>query len=205
MTTKTTLAPLCLLLASACGATVHHDTAVPGTQPIAMPHPAALAAAPRAETEPIFTLTTISTIDPVVAERMNELMHTDTALYAERDPFVDPTLSAACGWDHPTVYFSTDHANLGLVQDVKLEAVAACLEHQPLADQPIVVMGYADPRGSKYDNLELGLKRANAVKDELVSLGVSPDRIETYSRGEYFVDPEAPLQEDRRAVVMLDR
>ena len=45
------------------------------------------------------------------------------------------------------------------------------------------VEGHCDERGSTEYNLGLGDRRANAVKDFLVSLGVSGDRIKTISYG----------------------
>ncbi len=48
----------------------------------------------------------------------------------------------------------------------------------------IIIEGHCDERGTNEYNLALGDKRANAVKDFLVSAGVSADRIETVSYGE---------------------
>ena len=45
------------------------------------------------------------------------------------------------------------------------------------------VEGNCDPRGTSEYNLGLGDRRARAVKDFLVSLGVDPSRIETVSFG----------------------
>jgi peptidoglycan-associated lipoprotein len=56
-----------------------------------------------------------------------------------------------------------------------------------LAERPgirISIEGYCDERGSEKYNLVLGDKRANAVKDFLISLGVSSSRVDTISYGE---------------------
>ena len=45
------------------------------------------------------------------------------------------------------------------------------------------IEGHCDERGSVAYNLGLGDRRANAVKDFLVSLGISVDRIKTISYG----------------------
>lgn len=50
-------------------------------------------------------------------------------------------------------------------------------------DVRVVVEGHCDERGSAEYNLGLGQRRAQAVKDFLVSLGVSEARIETTSYG----------------------
>jgi peptidoglycan-associated lipoprotein len=52
----------------------------------------------------------------------------------------------------------------------------------------INVEGHCDSRGSAEYNLGLGSRRANAVKDYLVSLGVTTDRIVIVSKGK-----EAPF------------
>jgi len=48
----------------------------------------------------------------------------------------------------------------------------------------ITVEGHCDERGTREYNLALGERRANAVKDYLVALGVSASRIMTISYGE---------------------
>ena len=47
----------------------------------------------------------------------------------------------------------------------------------------LTVEGHADERGTREYNLALGARRAQAVRDYLVSLGVSGARIETISYG----------------------
>ena len=196
MTQRFTELTCLLLLAPACAAT-QHDTSEPSTQATASEHHAT----------PVYEAIVSPTpsIDPAVAERMNMQMAAQQAVYTDVEPFVEPTLSAACGWEKPTFYFPSDDADVGLVGEVKMNALATCLTSDPLQDQPVVVVGYADERGDSYDNLELGLDRANAVKSELVTQGVAPDRIETYSRGEYTADEDEALYDDRRVIVKLDR
>jgi len=47
----------------------------------------------------------------------------------------------------------------------------------------ILVAGNCDERGTREYNLALGERRASTVKDYLVSLGISPSRIDTISYG----------------------
>ena len=58
------------------------------------------------------------------------------------------------------------------------------------AGVPVIVEGNCDERGSAEYNLALGERRAKSVKDYLVRLGVSKDRINTISYGkEKPLDP----------------
>ena len=47
----------------------------------------------------------------------------------------------------------------------------------------ITIEGHCDSRGSSEYNLALGTRRANAVNDYLVSLGVSTSRVTVISKG----------------------
>ena len=51
------------------------------------------------------------------------------------------------------------------------------------ASVTISIEGHCDERGTREYNLALGERRANAVKDFLVALGVSPSRVKTISYG----------------------
>lgn len=119
---------------------------------------------------------------------------------------IDPTLAAACDLPDPKVYFATDSAELRDTADTALNRLATCLREPPLDDEPLVLVGRADPRGTASYNRELGLDRANAVAAALEARGLSKDRITTYSRGEADAsdDPEA-WQRDRRVRIRLDR
>ena len=48
----------------------------------------------------------------------------------------------------------------------------------------VTVQGHCDERGTNEYNLALGERRATAVRDYLVSLGIAANRIATVSRGE---------------------
>ncbi|MFW6139890.1 MAG: peptidoglycan-associated lipoprotein Pal [Acidobacteriota bacterium] len=67
----------------------------------------------------------------------------------------------------------------------------------------ILIEGHCDERGTEEYNLSLGEKRAKSARDYLVSLGISPDRIEIISYGKSQpLDPghnEVAWQKNRRA------
>ena len=73
----------------------------------------------------------------------------------------------------------------------------------------VMVEGHCDSRGSSEYNLALGSRRADAVKDYLVNLGVPGDRLIIVSKGKeqpFCTDEnDACWQQNRRAQFALDR
>jgi peptidoglycan-associated lipoprotein len=66
----------------------------------------------------------------------------------------------------------------------------------------ITIEGHCDGRGTSEYNLALGERRANAVKEYLMSLGVAADRLIVVSKGEEspacFDEHESCWQQNRR-------
>ncbi len=80
-----------------------------------------------------------------------------------------------------TVYFDLDSATIKKSEDKKLEDVAAFLKaHQADA---LRVEGNCDERGTEKYNLSLGEKRALAVREYLVNLGVDARQVVTVTYG----------------------
>ncbi|MFV0626748.1 MAG: peptidoglycan-associated lipoprotein Pal [Alphaproteobacteria bacterium] len=71
----------------------------------------------------------------------------------------------------------------------------------------VVVEGHTDDRGTREYNLALGERRANAVKQYLVSQGIAADRISTISYGKerpaVVGDNDAAWAQNRRAVTVV--
>ena len=80
------------------------------------------------------------------------------------------------------VFFDTDsYAIRPDARDILAEDAAWLRKHPTIK---ILIEGHCDERNTREYNLALGERRANAVRDYLVALGISPDRIQTISYGE---------------------
>ncbi|MEM6625791.1 MAG: peptidoglycan-associated lipoprotein Pal [Pseudomonadota bacterium] len=103
------------------------------------------------------------------------------------------------------VFFEVDQYNLDAEDRAALQRQATWLGAYP--GVTVLVGGNADERGTREYNLALGARRASAVKDYLVSLGVDPARIETISYGkERPLDPastEAAWNVNRNAQTQI--
>ena len=82
----------------------------------------------------------------------------------------------------PPVFFAYDSSQVNPEEAGKCEQVASYLKKGK--GQGVIVEGHADERGSREYNLALGERRALAVRDYLISLGVDSAVIQTKSYGE---------------------
>ncbi len=79
------------------------------------------------------------------------------------------------------VFFALDSSELSPEARSTLDRQAAWLAQYPQAQ--LRIEGHADERGTREYNLALGDRRANAVRNYLVSQGVASSRLETISYG----------------------
>jgi len=80
------------------------------------------------------------------------------------------------------VFFEYDKADLTDSTRATLQKNAEWM--RKWASTRVTVEGHADSRGTSEYNLALGERRAAAVKDYMVSLGIGADRITIVSKGE---------------------
>jgi peptidoglycan-associated lipoprotein len=103
------------------------------------------------------------------------------------------------------VFFAYDSAVLSPIATQTLDRQAAWLKQYP--DIVLTIEGHTDERGTREYNLALGDRRANAVKNYLVALGIDPARILTISYGEERpAEPgndETAWAKNRRAVSVV--
>lgn len=103
------------------------------------------------------------------------------------------------------VYFDFDSYDLRADARDTLKANGEWLRSNPSAQ--VQIEGHCDERGTTEYNLALGSKRAQSVKDYLVTLGATADRLSTISYGEELPvcteHNEACWQKNRRARLVI--
>jgi len=97
-----------------------------------------------------------------------------------------------------TKLFEFDKADV-IMPSPKLDEIASALQ----ADTSITnvdITGYTDRLGSEQYNLKLSERRANAVRDYLVSKGIDANRLKAYGKGE--ANPLVQCNEKNRAALI---
>ena len=79
------------------------------------------------------------------------------------------------------VFFGYDSSDLDSDALELLQDQVAWLKQN--SQVSVTIEGHCDERGTREYNLALGEKRAQAVKNYLIGLGISPDRVSTISYG----------------------
>jgi peptidoglycan-associated lipoprotein len=104
-----------------------------------------------------------------------------------------------------TVHFAFDSSTIRTEENSKIATVADYLKGNP--QSAVRAEGNCDERGTEEYNRSLGERRALAAREELIRLGITPDRVDTISYGEDKpVDPahnEAAWKQNRRADFIL--
>lgn len=89
----------------------------------------------------------------------------------------------------PTVYFGFNRTDIGVSEAGKLQVILDVLKDHP--DIQVLVTGWCDSVGSREVNDRISRKRAEAVKDWLVSNGIESSRIRTVGKGTDTAEPDA--------------
>ena len=82
---------------------------------------------------------------------------------------------------HTDLYFEVGRKGLTDEARTLLQAQASLLKQD--ANLGVLIQGYTDQQGSATYNMKLGMKRAEAVKTELINAGVAEHQIKTVSLG----------------------
>lgn len=103
------------------------------------------------------------------------------------------------------VFFGEGSAELGARARTALAAQAAWLKRH--AHLPVIIEGHADDSGAAGHNLDVSLRRAEAVRRRLVETGIAPERIRVLAYGRERLVAECPAsacaQQNRRVVTIV--
>jgi peptidoglycan-associated lipoprotein len=104
------------------------------------------------------------------------------------------------------VFFEFDKSTITAEGQQTLQRQAAWLQKYP--NVTVTIEGHCDERGTREYNLALGERRATAVRNALVALGVSANRIRTISYGKerpaVLGSNEAAWAQNRRGVTVVN-
>jgi peptidoglycan-associated lipoprotein len=128
------------------------------------------------------------------------------------DGGLDPLVGGMENWNADrgffslnTVHFDFDRSTIRSEDIGKVEAVGQHLKANP--NQGVRVEGHCDERGTEGYNLALGERRALAVREYLLNMGVADNRVDTVSFGESqpvdFGNSEAAYRANRRGEFLL--
>ncbi|MCD8289062.1 MAG: OmpA family protein [Prevotella sp.] len=119
-------------------------------------------------------------------------------LLANQKPEAEPVVVKEYAGNPVSVFFNINKTVIANESD--LVDVKTIAEYAKDNELNLLVTGYADSAtGDDEINQSLSEGRAEAVADELVKMGVSPDNIETAAKG--GVDDLSPVSYNRRATV----
>jgi len=95
---------------------------------------------------------------------------------------IDPNIEFLAKWEAKNLYFNFDDFSIKRdSKEIDFSGLKAVLAANP--NFKIKLTGKTDNRGTEEYNYQLGLKRAQSVKTELVSFGFNSNQIEVLSKG----------------------
>ena len=104
------------------------------------------------------------------------------------------------------VFFNYDSSELdGDAQELLQDQVAWLKQY---SDVSVIIEGHCDERGTREYNLALGEKRAQSVKNYIISLGISSNRVSTISYGKerpaVIGSNDGAWAQNRRSVTLVN-
>ena len=104
------------------------------------------------------------------------------------------------------VFFNYDSSDLDSDAQELLQDQVVWLKQY--SDTSVIIEGHCDERGTREYNLALGEKRAQSVKNYLISLGISSDRVSTISYGKerpaVIGSNDGAWSQNRRSVTIVN-
>ena len=131
---------------------------------------------------------------PDVSISWNEVRVTITT--HDADATRVPGAAVRAAYTFEDVHFDRDRHDLRAEDIDLLRSVVAALKADPIL--AVNIEGYTCNLGTPAHNLALGVSRATAVRDYLVSQGIAAERLHTASRGEDQPKHDNSREETRR-------
>jgi peptidoglycan-associated lipoprotein len=104
------------------------------------------------------------------------------------------------------VFFKTDQSGVDPEGQKTLQRQADWLRRYP--NVTVTIEGHCDERGTREYNLALGARRADAIKNVLIALGVQANRVQTITYGKErpmtVGSSEAAWAQNRRGVTVVN-
>ena len=138
-------------------------------------------------------------VPPATSASASTAAEEKVTISVRRDP---PASGAAAGavtkksYAFEDVHFDRDEFSLRSEDIDRLRAAAAALQDDP--SLVVTIQGHTCSLGTGAYNVALGNRRANAVKDYLVTAGVPAERLLTVSQGEAGAEYDNSREETRR-------
>jgi len=133
--------------------------------------------------------TTQTTGEATVTTTENETVNTQNANVEEQTISEETKVSVSADQKfakdlaNVVIYFDFDKYNIKASEWPKVEKLAELIKNNPV-NYTVRIEGNCDEWGTEEYNYALGLKRANAVKNALIKLGVDPKKLTIISYGE---------------------
>jgi len=104
------------------------------------------------------------------------------------------------------IFFDYDSYLLTSISEGSLDLQVTWMDQNPT--KYILIEGHCDERGTREYNLALGERRANSVREYLISMGIDESRLNVVSYGKERPDIEGSFEDawskNRRSVTTLD-
>lgn len=111
-----------------------------------------------------------------------------------------PPLNFSCQLErYPVFVFQSKKSQLSALYTPVIDSMVRCMLNDP--KRKLVIYGYADSQSDSSDVQDLSVRRGAQLKKEIVSRGISPDRIFVIGQG----TKKADLPQEERAVIQHNR
>lgn len=135
---------------------------------------------------------TLDTKNPVVMLDGGKARATDISLDQLRGKLAKALEAQPLPPKRFTLYFIEDSDTFTVESRAVVKSIFEEIGQRPAPD--LIIVGHTDRVGTVADNGQLATKRAHTVRDQLIKLGIDPENIQVWGRGER--DPRVPTADE---------